>query len=76
MGQRLQRLRKAAGLSQSELGKAADIPVGSLRNWEQDRRTPLLDTAGKVARALGVTVDELITEPPAKPAARPKRRKG
>jgi transcriptional regulator with XRE-family HTH domain len=62
MGQRLQRLRKAVGLSQSQLAKAAGVPVGTLRNWEQDIRSPLLNTAGRVARALGVSLDDLIEE--------------
>jgi transcriptional regulator with XRE-family HTH domain len=64
MGQRLQRLRQQAGLSQSQLAAAADVPIGTLRNWEQDRRTPLLDTAARVAKAIGVTIDELATETP------------
>jgi transcriptional regulator with XRE-family HTH domain len=62
MGQRLQRLRKGAGMSQADLAKAAKVPVGTLRNWEQDRRTPRLGTAVRVARALGVTLDELAGE--------------
>jgi transcriptional regulator with XRE-family HTH domain len=62
MGQKLQRLRQAAGMSQSQLAKAANIPIGTLRNWEQDRRSPLLDTAGRVARSLGVSLDQLFEE--------------
>jgi transcriptional regulator with XRE-family HTH domain len=62
MGQKLQRMRKAARLSQSQLAKAAGVPVGTLRNWEQDIRSPLLHTAGRVARALGVSLDDLIEE--------------
>jgi transcriptional regulator with XRE-family HTH domain len=60
MGQKLQRLRRAAGMSQSQLAQASDVPLGTLRNWEQDRRSPLLDTAGRVARTLGVSLDELL----------------
>ena len=59
MGQRLQRLRKAAGMSQEDLARAAPVPIGTLRNWEQDRRIPRLDTAAKVAKALGVSLDDL-----------------
>ncbi len=66
MGKRFKRLREAAGLSQSQLAKAADVPVGSLRQWEQGRRTPLLDAAARVAEALDVSLDELagIGAPP------------
>lgn len=59
MGQRLQRLRQAAGLSQPQLAAKAGVPLPSLRNWEQDKRTPNLDAAAKVAKAIGCTLDEL-----------------
>jgi transcriptional regulator with XRE-family HTH domain len=57
MGQRLQELRRRAHLSQSQLARAAEVPIGSLRNWEHGRRTPLLDAAARLARALGVRLD-------------------
>ncbi len=59
MGARFKRLREAAGMSQSELAKASGVPLRSYQQWEQGRRTPLLDAAAKVAEALGVSVDEL-----------------
>jgi transcriptional regulator with XRE-family HTH domain len=59
---RLQRLRQAAGLTQIQLADAADSPVSSLRNWEQGRRLPQLDTAVLLAEALAVTLDELAGE--------------
>ena len=64
--ERFKRLREAAGLSQSELAKVASVPVGSLRQWEQGRRTPLLDAAARVAEALDVSLDLLagIGSPP------------
>jgi transcriptional regulator with XRE-family HTH domain len=76
MGERLQRLRKAAGMSQSQLARAAAVPLGSLKNWEQDRRVPLLDTAARVASALRVSLDELAgrAAPPPAPPPAPKKR--
>lgn len=59
MGQRLKRLRKATGMSQPQLAEKMEVPVSTIRNWEQDRRVPRLDTAVILARALGVTLDEL-----------------
>jgi transcriptional regulator with XRE-family HTH domain len=64
MGQKLQVLREAANLTQAELSKKSRVPVGTLRNWEQDRRVPRLDTAAAVARALGVSLDELVPDVP------------
>jgi transcriptional regulator with XRE-family HTH domain len=78
-GQRLQRLRQEAGMSQPGLAAAAAIPLGTLRNLEQDRRVPRLDTADALARAIGVSLDTLtndafMDEPPAAEPAKPRRR--
>ena len=51
MGERLKRLRKAAGLSQSQLARAAGVPVTTLRCWEQATRLPSLN--GFIALADG-----------------------
>ena len=59
MGTRLQELRQKAGLSQSQLAKAAGIPAGSLRNWEQGKRHLQLEAAYKLARAMNISLDEL-----------------
>jgi transcriptional regulator with XRE-family HTH domain len=58
-GRRLQRLRQAAGISQPKLSAAANVPIGTLRSLEQDRRIPRLDTASALADALGVGLDTL-----------------
>jgi transcriptional regulator with XRE-family HTH domain len=70
MGERFKRLREAAGLSQSELARASGVPLKSYQQWEQGRRTPLLDAAARVARALKVPLDELA------PGESPARKKG
>jgi transcriptional regulator with XRE-family HTH domain len=59
MGKRFKQLREAAGLSQSQLARAAEVPLGSLQQWEQGRRTPLLDAAARIAEALNVSLDDL-----------------
>jgi transcriptional regulator with XRE-family HTH domain len=53
-GARLQKLREAAGLTQKQVAERAGVPLQSLRNWEHDRREPLLGTAFRLADALGV----------------------
>jgi transcriptional regulator with XRE-family HTH domain len=65
MGERLQRIRRAKGLSQPQLAEAAQVPVSSLRNWEQGKRIPAFDTAARLAIALGVSLDELAGIGPA-----------
>jgi transcriptional regulator with XRE-family HTH domain len=73
MGERIRRLRDAAKMTQEELSQRGGIPLGSLQKWEQDKRLPRIDHAVQLARALGVTMDELtgFDEPQ---AARQKRR--
>jgi transcriptional regulator with XRE-family HTH domain len=75
MGMRLQQLRRKAGLSQSQLARAADVPIGSLRNWEHGRRTPLLDAAARLAQALSVSLDELAGTEQSEPSPAKKERK-
>jgi transcriptional regulator with XRE-family HTH domain len=64
MAENLKRLRQRAGLSQPQLAKAAGVPLGTLRCWEQATRQPLLGAAVKLADALGVTLDELAGRTP------------
>jgi transcriptional regulator with XRE-family HTH domain len=63
-GQRLQRLRVQAGLTQAQVAEAADVPVSSLRNWEIDRREPGLRVACRLAKVLGVTAEHLADTVP------------
>jgi transcriptional regulator with XRE-family HTH domain len=59
LGRKLQHLRLAAGLTQEELARRAGLPVWSLRNWEHDHRLPGLLPVYKLAKALGVPMEEL-----------------
>jgi len=59
LGQRLQRLRMAKGLTQSQLAAVAGVPLKSLQNWEIDHREPGLRAACLLAKALGVTAEDL-----------------
>ena len=76
MGDRLKRLREEAGLSQPKLARAAGVPVGTLRNWEQNLRVPRLDTAFKVAKALGISLDVLADAVAVRKSQKRPRRKG
>jgi transcriptional regulator with XRE-family HTH domain len=59
LGQRLQRLRLGAGLTQAQVAAAVGVPVPTLRNWEGDRREPGFRAAVQLAKALGATVEDL-----------------
>jgi transcriptional regulator with XRE-family HTH domain len=66
MAENLKALRERAGMTQTELADRAGVSVGTLRCWEQARRTMLFEAAVKVADALGVTLDRLAGRTPPK----------
>jgi transcriptional regulator with XRE-family HTH domain len=59
-GENLARCRKRADLSQEELGVRASLHRTEISLLERGARLPRIDTAIKVAGALGVPLDELI----------------
>ena len=57
----IKRLREAKGLSQEKLARLADIANNTLIKMESgENQNPTLDTLKKVAKALVVSVDDLI----------------
>ncbi|MCI0460337.1 MAG: helix-turn-helix domain-containing protein [Gemmataceae bacterium] len=76
LGQRLQRLRAAAGLTQAQAAAAAEVPLSSLQNWEIDRREPGLRAACRLARALGVSAEVLADTAPVAEVGRAPRPAG
>lgn len=59
LGKRLQRIRESRGMTQDKLASKAKVSVFNVRNWEQGHRTPSLTAVYHLARALGVTMEEL-----------------
>jgi len=55
-GERLRELRRAAGLSQPRLAKAAGVSVSAVRDFEQGRREPTFGTLVKLAAGLGLSL--------------------
>lgn len=64
LGARIAALRKAAGWSQMELAGRLQISPSAVGMYEQGRREPSADTLVALARALGVSVDYLLTGAP------------
>lgn len=61
-GQLIKAARKKAGMTQEELGKKIGVSGSSMAQWENDLRNPKLDTLQRIASALGVPVQELISD--------------
>ena len=57
----IKKLREAKGLSQEKLARLADVANNTLIKMESgENENPTLDTLKKVAKALNVSVDDLI----------------
>ena len=57
----IKRLREAKGLSQEKLARLADVANNTLIKMESgENKNPTLETLKKVAKALEVSVDNLI----------------
>ena len=59
-GRHLAELRKAAGLSQTELAEVLEVPQSNIAFWEQSDKPPRSDLLPKMADALGVEIAELL----------------
>lgn len=59
-GERLKRLRVAAGLTQAELGRRINRGITSISKYESGAMKPTLDVAVDLAFELRVSLDELF----------------
>lgn len=55
--------RAEANISQEELAKRSGVSVDAIRSYERQMSLPLLETAYKLAEALGCTVNDLCGIP-------------
>lgn len=62
MTNKIRECRKRKGLSRKEVAKKIGIPYTTYTNYETGYRVPRIDTVQKIARALDVSVDELLGE--------------
>jgi transcriptional regulator with XRE-family HTH domain len=61
LGGRLRELRSRAGLTQGELAARSGVLVGTVRNWEQDQRSPAaLLTLYRLAKALELPMERFV----------------
>ncbi len=66
IGERLRNVRKRRGLTQRQLADMAGLSLSLIKKLEQDSYGHVrLETAHKLAKALGVTTTTLLTEPDA-----------
>lgn len=62
-GGRIKAARKAAGMTQEELGKKLGVSGSSIAQYENNLRNPKIETLNRIASALDVSVDTLKKSP-------------
>lgn len=62
-GKRLAELRERANLSRKDLASILSVGQNTVWRWEAGEREPSLEKIQALARALGVTTDELMSAP-------------
>ncbi|MBF0548536.1 MAG: helix-turn-helix transcriptional regulator [Candidatus Riflebacteria bacterium] len=59
-GERLLKLRLEAGLSQVELAELIGEPQQNVAYWERSEKPPRSDSLPRIAKALGVKVEDIL----------------
>ncbi len=60
LGQNLKRIRTKKGISQGDIVKTLDMPKSFVSSIENGKTNPTLATIAKIAKAIGVSVGELM----------------
>lgn len=60
LGQNLKRIRIEKGLSQGDIVRKLGMPKSFVSNIENGKTNPTLTTITKLAKAVGVSVDQLL----------------
>jgi transcriptional regulator with XRE-family HTH domain len=60
LGKNLKRIRTDKGISQGEIGRILGVDKGFVSNIENGKTNPTLATIAKIAKAIGVSVGELM----------------
>lgn len=68
-GKRIKAVRIAEGISQREMAQLIDIPIGTLKNYEQDRNSLTIETVMRITQherfekyAFWLTTDKILPE--------------
>lgn len=60
LGENVRRIREEKGMTQIELCRKLELDRAYMSNIENGKKNPTLATIEKIAKALGVSLDELI----------------
>ena len=60
LGENLKRIRTEKGISQGDIARALEVDKSFVSNIENGKTNPTLATIIKLAKAIGVSTDELL----------------
>jgi len=60
LGENLKRIRIEKGMSQADICRELEVDKGYISNIEAGKQNPTLVTLARLAKALNVSVDELL----------------
>lgn len=60
LGLNLKRIRTKKGISQGDIARSLEVGRGFISTTENGKTNPTLATIAKLAKAVGVSVDELL----------------
>jgi len=60
LGENLKRIRTEKGISQGDIARALEMDKSFVSNIENGKTNPTLATITKLAKAIGVSTDELL----------------
>ncbi|OGE83808.1 MAG: DNA-binding protein [Candidatus Doudnabacteria bacterium RIFCSPHIGHO2_02_FULL_43_13b] len=60
LGENLKRIRKEKGISQGDIVRKLGMPKSFVSNIENGKTNPTLATIAKMAKAVGVSINELL----------------
>jgi len=62
IGENLSKARESKGLTQSQVAASAGIPLSTYKKYEGGSQPPPGDRIGSLAKALGISADELVMD--------------
>lgn len=60
LGRNLKYIRTSKGISQGDIARSLEVSRGFVSNIENGKTNPTLATIAKLAKAVGVSTDELL----------------
>ncbi len=69
LGEKIQQLRKASGISQEQLAEQLEVSRQSVSKWERDEALPDIGKIVLLSQLFSVSTDQLLKDSPAQAAA-------